>query len=240
MSAQAYAEPQVSFPADTAIGPYLRVKLSSGNLTLAGAADVELGVVDKRINVTDGTLGASDHGTVLLRNTEGAVYGTADGAISAYAAVYGAASGKISATENGNYLGIALEAATADGDVISFVYVDRDHGPEATAVTSDKTVTTAESGMTFTTVGATGTVTFTLPAATTAAKQKYRFRVGAAQELRLDPDGTETIALPSTGVQGAAGKYLTANADGETVDIECTKDGQWSVFGYTGTWTAEA
>jgi hypothetical protein len=64
--------------------------------------------------------------------------------------------------------------------------------------------------------------------------------VGAAFELRIDPNGTETIALPSTGVQGAAGKYLVADADGETVDIECTKTGQWSVFGFTGTWTAEA
>jgi hypothetical protein len=66
------------------------------------------------------------------------------------------------------------------------------------------------------------------------------FRVGAAQELRIDPDGTEVISLPSTGVPGAAGKYLTANADGETVQLVCTKAGQWNVFGFTGTWTAEA
>lgn len=239
MSARAVATPEVSFPADTAIGPYLRVKVTSGNLALAGAEDIEVGVTHKRINVTAGTLGASDYGTVLTQTAEGTAYYTASGSITAYAAVYGAASGKVSATENGNYIGIAMEAAS-DGDVISVLRLPNPKGAEATAVTADKTVTTAESGMTFTTVGATATVTFTLPAATTAAKQKYRFRVGAAQELRLDPDGTETIALPSTGVQGAAGKYLTANADGETVDIECTKDGQWSVFGYTGTWTAEA
>lgn len=104
--------------------------------------------------------------------------------------------------------------------------------------TADYTVTVAESGRTFTTVGAAGTVVFSLPAAVLGLK--YRFRVGAAQELRIDPNGSEVIALPSTGVAGAAGKYLTANADGETVDIECTKAGQWSVFGFTGTWTAEA
>jgi len=40
-------------------------------------------------------------------------------------------------------------------------------------------------------------------------------------------------------VQGAAGKYLVADADGETVHIICTKTGQWSVIGFTGTWTAE-
>lgn len=103
--------------------------------------------------------------------------------------------------------------------------------------TTDYTVTTADSGRTFSTAGASGTVVFTLPAAVPGLK--YRFRVGAAQELRLDPDGTETISLPSTGVPGAAGKYLTANAAGETVEIECVVAGTWSVFGFTGTWTAE-
>jgi hypothetical protein len=100
------------------------------------------------------------------------------------------------------------------------------------------TVTASDTEKCFTTDGAAGTVTFSMPAAVVGLK--YRFRVGAAQELRIDPNGTETIALPSTGVQGAAGKYLVADANGETVDIECTKTGQWSVFGFTGTWTAEA
>lgn len=104
--------------------------------------------------------------------------------------------------------------------------------------TANYTVTTGDNGRTFDTTGASGTVTFAMPAAVVGLK--YRFRVGAAQELRIDPDGTETIALPSTGVAGAAGKYLTANAAGETVDIQCVVAGTWNVFGYTGTWTAEA
>jgi len=107
-----------------------------------------------------------------------------------------------------------------------------------TAKTANYTVLTTDTHTVFTTVGASGAVTFALPAATVGLE--YFFRVGAAQELRIDPNGTETIALPSTGVQGAAGKYLTADADGETVRIICTKAGQWSVFGSTGTWTAEA
>lgn len=104
--------------------------------------------------------------------------------------------------------------------------------------TADYTVTAGDSGRTFSTAGASGTVTFAMPAAVPGLR--YRFYVGAAQELRIDPNGTETISLPSTGVAGAAGKYLTANAAGETVDIECVVAGTWSVFGYTGTWTAEA
>lgn len=105
------------------------------------------------------------------------------------------------------------------------------------AHTAGDTLTVAESGSVHTSVGASGTVALVLPAAVVGLE--YFFRVGAAQELRIDPDGTETIALPSTGVQGGAGKYLTANADGETVHLVCTKAGEWSVFGFTGTWTAE-
>lgn len=108
--------------------------------------------------------------------------------------------------------------------------------PGVVAKTADYTLTVQDSGKTFTTVGASGTVVFSLPAAIVGCR--YRFRVGAAQELRIDPNGTEVIALPSTGVASAAGAYLTANADGETVEIECTKAGTWSVFGFTGTWTA--
>ena len=60
-----------------------------------------------------------------------------------------------------------------------------------------------------------------------------------AQELRIDPSGTETIALPSSGAQGAAGKYLTADAVGEWVKLVCVKAGQWQVEGYAGTWAHE-
>jgi len=96
----------------------------------------------------------------------------------------------------------------------------------------------SECGATFTTVGATGTCEFDLPAALVG--MEYKFQVGAAQELRIDPDGTETIALPSTGVQGAAGKYLTANAADEGVWLRCNRAGEWDVVSYTGTWAAEA
>lgn len=86
-------------------------------------------------------------------------------------------------------------------------------------------------------LGASGAETWTLP----AAKKGMRVTavVEAAQELRLDPNGTETIALPSTGVQGAAGKYLTANALAETVELVCLTDGTWSAINFQGTWTAE-
>ncbi|HYE20972.1 MAG TPA: hypothetical protein VEA69_21175 [Tepidisphaeraceae bacterium] len=106
------------------------------------------------------------------------------------------------------------------------------------AHTADDTLTAAESGSVHTNNGAAGAITLTLPAAVTGLE--FFFGVREAQELRLDPDGTETISLPSNGVPGAAGKYLTANAAGETVHLMCVEDGTWAVMGYTGTWTAEA
>lgn len=106
------------------------------------------------------------------------------------------------------------------------------------AHTADDTLTAAESGSVHTNAGAAGTVVLALPAAVVGLE--FFFGVRVAQALRLDPDGTETISLPSTGVPGAAGKYLVADAIGETVHLVCVAAGSWAVMGYTGTWTAEA
>ncbi len=97
-------------------------------------------------------------------------------------------------------------------------------------------VANTDNGLTFTNEAAGAAITFALPAATVG--QWYRFKVMAAQELRIDPNGTETIALPSSGAQQAAGAYLTADAAGEGLEIECVKAGEWAVNSYTGTWTA--
>ncbi len=99
-------------------------------------------------------------------------------------------------------------------------------------------ITEAYSGGKFSNEGAVGAGVFAL--GPSAVGVELANRVMAAQELRIDPSGTETIALPSTGAQGAAGKYLTATAVGEWVKLVCYKAGQWQVEGYAGTWTAEA
>lgn len=106
------------------------------------------------------------------------------------------------------------------------------------AHTAGDTLTVAESGTAHTNTGASGTITIVLPVATVGLR--YIFALGAAQQLRIDPNGTETISLPSTGVAGAAGKYLVADAVGENVELVCFIAGNWSVRCYTGTWTQEA
>lgn len=312
----AAASPQsLTVLASAALAKYRRVKLNGSNLlAYAGASDRGLGVLN------DPVLAANDPGSVLGYHEAAAIYMTASEAISREAKVYAAANGKVASTGTIE-MGVALDDAAADGDVIrvapavaevnaatgtnnSSYTVDADattpkiqlkgqsggtgnfttilkpestlsadneiivpeadgdtlaavalaqtltnktltaptiNGPKETltveAHTAGDTLAATESGSVHTTVGASGTVTFAMPAATVG--QQFYFRVGAAQELRIDPNGSETIALPSTGVQGGAGKYLTANADGETVYVVCTKAGEWSVFGFTGTWTAE-
>lgn len=112
-------------------------------------------------------------------------------------------------------------------------------GPkDVEAHTVNDTLTASESGTAHTNTGAPGVVTLILPAATVGLE--FLCGVGAAFELRLDPNGAETISLPSTGIPGVAGKYLAADAIGESVRLVCLKAGNWSVIGHTGTWTAEA
>lgn len=102
--------------------------------------------------------------------------------------------------------------------------------------TADYTVVAnTDNGKTFTNEGAGAAVTFALPAATVG--QWYRFVAKAAQEIRLDPNGTQTIAL-DTGVQQAAGAYITFNAIGERITIECVKAGEWDTSDPVGTITA--
>lgn len=108
---------------------------------------------------------------------------------------------------------------------------------DVTAHTTGVTLTTTQTGTYHTNVGASGAITFVLPAATVGLR--YGFGVGAAQELRVDPNGSETMSLPSSGVPGAAGKYLTADAIGENLEVVCLIAGNWSVKSYTGTWTSE-
>ncbi len=86
--------------------------------------------------------------------------------------------------------------------------------------------------------GAAAGCTFNLPVAIPGLE--YIFHLRVAEVAIIDPNGTETIALPSTRVQGGAGKYITADAYSEWVHLKCETAGQWECLGFGGTWTAEA
>lgn len=97
-------------------------------------------------------------------------------------------------------------------------------------------VNAIQGGIVVSNKGRAAATTFTLPPAVVG--MRVSAVVQAAQELRLDPSGTQTVALPSTGVQQAAGAYIVADAIGETVDLVCITAGTWDVLNFNGTFTA--
>lgn len=103
------------------------------------------------------------------------------------------------------------------------------------AHTANDTLTIAESGSVHTNLGATGTVTLTLPASAPAGTE-FTFAVQAAQELRVDP-GTATIRDDSG---QTADKYKVADAIGECLKIIADSNGDWATIAKSGTWTEEA
>ena len=103
------------------------------------------------------------------------------------------------------------------------------------AHTSDDTLTTAESGSVHSNLGATGTVTLTLPASAPSGTV-FSFAVQAAYELRIDP-GTATIRDDNG---QTADKYKSANAVGECLSLVADSNGDWATIAKNGTWTEEA
>jgi hypothetical protein len=100
---------------------------------------------------------------------------------------------------------------------------------------SDDTLTAAESGSIHTNLGATGTVTLTLPSSA-PADTVFTFAVQAAQELRIDP-GTAAIRDDSG---QTTDKYKSANAIGECISLVADSNGDWATIAKNGTWTEEA
>lgn len=90
-----------------------------------------------------------------------------------------------------------------------------------------------ESGTRFTNAGAAGTVVGSLPAATVGLN--FGFSVAAAQVLRADANGTDTINW--AGTISAAGGTIEGNVVGWFLAIECHVTGKWTVTVSQGGWT---
>jgi hypothetical protein len=115
-----YNEGIRTFTANGAIGAKIRVKLTAASTTsppqveVAGAAEQHIGITEYA--VADGALVA-----VKLRTFPGTHEGIASEALAVGATLYAAASGKVKDTSDGTAIGIALEEATANGDIIEFL-----------------------------------------------------------------------------------------------------------------------
>jgi hypothetical protein len=102
--------------------------------------------------------------------------------------------------------------------------------------TANFTLTADDSGTIHTNKGASGGIVAQLPAV--ADGLEFLFVLRAAQTLQIEPNGTDTISLPSTGVPETAGDYIVADAIGESVRL-IGVDGNWTAFGHNGTWTGQ-
>ena len=104
------------FTAAGAIARYLRVKDNgSGKLVVAVAADgpgVELGEADRESFAVDNVIG------VRLTNHPGTRKMVAAGAIGAFVEVFADAAGKVGVVGTNPSIGISMEAAAADLDII--------------------------------------------------------------------------------------------------------------------------
>jgi len=103
------------------------------------------------------------------------------------------------------------------------------------AHTADDTLSAAESGSVHTNLGASATVTLTLPASAPSGTV-FTFAVQAAQQLRIDP-GTAAIRDDSG---QTADKYKSAGTIGASLTIIAESAGNWATIAKNGTWTEEA
>jgi hypothetical protein len=128
----------VTFTANGALATKTRVKVTSASTTTppqvetAGAGEQHIGIVEYA--AADGTLVA-----VRLRTAPGVHEGVAREALAVGAVLYGAATGGIKDTSDGTAIGIALEEATDNNDIIKFIDF-------TTISTTAATVSVADSG----------------------------------------------------------------------------------------------
>lgn len=103
------------------------------------------------------------------------------------------------------------------------------------AHTEDDTLTATESGSVHTNLGASATVTLTLPASAPPGTV-FSFAVQAAQQLHIDP-GTAAIRDDSG---QTADKYKSANTIGASLTVISDSAGNWATIAKNGTWSEEA
>jgi len=172
-----------TFTANGAITNKARVKLTSASTTspvqveLAGSGEQHIGIAEYA--VADGELVA-----VKLRTYPGTHEGVATEAFDVGATLYGAAAGGIKDTSAGTAIGIALEAATASGDIVEFI--------DFTVIsTTAATISIADAG------------SFTASATVEAALQEIYQSMKTADK---------TVPIPLTSITMEDGTALTKQA----------------------------
>lgn len=177
-----------AFLSNAATAQFLRVSvLSTGKVAAAEAGQVGVGTLD------DAATAADQPVSVRLNSAHGTRKVVANGAISVGALVYCAASGKVGSSGTVPY-GTALEASTADNDVIEILTFNTDPG----AVRTLRVRTTTAN------VNAGATL---LPAIA-----GRRYRMVDASMISIGGAAAGATAIRITGTQSASSVQLVSNA----------------------------
>ena len=181
-----YNEGKRTFTAGEALANKRRVKIKSGTTT----SPIEVEYADageQHIGITEYAVASGELVAIKLRTSEGTQEVTAAGAFAIGATLYGAADGKVDDASSGTAVSIAIEAATADGDIVEV--------EEFTVIsTTAATISIADAG------------TFTAQTDVEAALQEIYQHMLSAQsflsvglESLLETDGTNIVARLGVG-----------------------------------------
>jgi len=135
-----------SFTAGEALADFRRVKFNSSSAVVyADAGEIGIGATLQDV-------ANAAHAAIQLDNAGGTMKVTAAGAIAAGARCFPAADGKVSAVPSGASVGIAMEASTADGDIIEMMPVQEHldwQGLTFEEIDDDKTLDAQDAGKAF-------------------------------------------------------------------------------------------
>ncbi len=110
----------MTFTANGAQAAKVRVKITAGSTTEPPQVEAA-GAGEEHIGITEFAVASSALVTVRSRKSPGIHEVTAAGAFAVGAALYGAAAGKVDDVVSGSIIGYAVEAATADGDIVKVI-----------------------------------------------------------------------------------------------------------------------
>jgi len=143
--------------------------------------------------------------------------------------------------QNGSHVRLA-KISTAGGDITNIedfrdqhsIAMPTDKTRVIKAHTSDDQLEHIESGSVHTNLGATGTVTVSMPNVV-ASGTEYTISVQASQQLRIDPNGGVIIDESGT----ATSKYKYCSSVGAFMTVVSDGNGAWIVTGKSGNWVEE-
>ncbi len=115
-----WIEKKATFTANGALGARVRVKLTSGSATDPPQVEVA-GAADGHIGYTEYAAASGELVAVVGRFGNMVQEAVASAAIAVGAALEGAAAGKVATKTTGTLIGYAVEAATADGDIVKII-----------------------------------------------------------------------------------------------------------------------